>query len=107
MKGIEITVKLRDFLNSKVSTRDDGKPLREYLASRWEETEKFVIDFGNLNIASVSFMDEAFGMLAETHGKRELTKKLEIQSIDPEDKTLLNGILRSRLKQFSRRKPAA
>jgi len=107
MRGIEITIKLRDFLNSKVSTRDDGKPLRDYLASRWDEAEKFVVDFGNLSIASVSFMDEAFGMLAEAHGKRELTKKLEIKSIDSEDKSLLNGILRSRLKQFSKRKSTA
>jgi hypothetical protein len=104
LKGIEITIHLRDFLKCKVSTRQDGTPLREYLSARWDEVDKFVIDFGNLSIASVSFMDEAFGMLAESYGRRELKKKLEIRNIDEQDESLLNGIVRSRLKQFSRQK---
>jgi hypothetical protein len=107
LKGIEITVHLRDFLKCKVSTREDGTPLREYLSKRWDEADSFVIDFGNLSIASVSFMDEAFGMLAESHGKRELKRKLQIHNIEEQDESLLNGIVRSRLKQFSRKRAIA
>lgn len=100
MKGIEITIRLDEFVESRVSTREDGQPLREYLTERWKEADKFTIDFEGLTIASVSFIDEAFGKLAQLHGKRELTRKIKVVNISEQDRSLLNEVVMSRLRQF-------
>jgi len=87
--------------DKKTVTRDDGKKINEILTAEWEKQKEFTIDFDNILIASVSFMDEAFGSLALKYSKEELQKKLRIEHILPYDKALLNDILVSRFRQKS------
>lgn len=82
-------------------SRDDGKIVRQLIQSNWECTDRFEIDFNNLEVASVSFIDEAFGRLAFIYSKEELQKKLKFKNILDFDKSLLNDILISRYRQKS------
>ncbi len=80
-------------------TREDGEIIRKLLQNNWDTTNKFDIDFNNLEVASVSFIDEAFGRLAFKYSKEELKRKLKFRNILPFDKSLLNDILLSRYRQ--------
>jgi len=45
-------------------TREDGEKLNKILDERWNKASTFNIDFNNVLVASVSFMDEAFVLVA-------------------------------------------
>ncbi len=84
--------------NNKV-TREDGKKIRNLIQNNWEKENSFTIDFGKLLIASVSFIDEAFGKLINEYPVQELKGKLKFQNMLKYDRDLLRDILRSRSKQ--------
>jgi hypothetical protein len=44
--------------------RDDGAHLRQAIEQAWHDAGPIVLDFEGLTIASVSFFDEALGVLA-------------------------------------------
>lgn len=83
----------------KTVTRDDGEKINKVLSKKWKAEATFNIDFDNILVASVSFMDEAFGKLALRHTKKDLQKKLRFQNILNYDRALLNDILSSRFRQ--------
>jgi len=80
-------------------TREDGEKINEILNKEWNEEENFNINFDNILVASVSFLDEAFGKLALQHTKEDLQKKLKFENIVEYDRALLNDILYSRFRQ--------
>ena len=79
--------------------RNDGEKIRKLIQQNWEKDDKFVIDFDNLKIASVSFIDEAFGKLIDEHSISELRDKLGFQNMQDYDRELLRDIVRSRSRQ--------
>lgn len=85
----------------KTVTREDGEKLNKILDERWNKASTFNIDFNNVLVASVSFMDEAFGKLALKHTKKSLQNKLKFENILDYDRALLNDILFSRFRQKS------
>jgi hypothetical protein len=85
----------------KTVTRDDGEKLNKILGEKWDEASSFDIDFNNVLVASVSFMDEAIGKLALKYTKEDLKKKIKVKNILDYDRALLNDILQSRFRQKS------
>ena len=53
----------------------------------------------NLQVASVSFMDEAFGHLALEYSEQELRSKLAFKNMSEFDRALLNDIIASRIRE--------
>jgi len=92
-------INIRSMCGKKTVTRDDGEKINKILSEKWGEESTFDIDFDNLLVASVSFMDEAFGTLALEHSKEDLQKKLKFSNIIDYDRGLLNDILYSRFHQ--------
>ena len=82
-----------------IITRQDGEVIRDIIFNSWEKESRIILDFKNIQIASVSFIDEAFGMLANMYTREELKAKLDFVNMDVYDKQLLNDILISRFKQ--------
>lgn len=80
-------------------TREDGRAINRILDENWDQAAVLEIDFGNILVASVSFIDEAFGKLALKHTKEDLQKKLVFENMVTYDRKLLNDILLSRLRQ--------
>lgn len=80
-------------------SRHDGKILYEKIKELWETNDQVLVDFGNLVIASVSFMDEVFGHLALEYPRDELRKRLKLLHINDYDRALLNDIILSRVRQ--------
>lgn len=62
----------------------------------WHGDGAIVLDFEGLQIASVSFFDEALGILAKQYSLVELTKKISVENITAADRNLLNRIVSSR-----------
>ena len=106
-KGTTLNIKVKPFLDSKVTTREDGEALRDYLQSQWEQVEVITLDFRGLQIASVSFLDEAFGMLAEAYPKKEIGRKIRVVRMDANDQIMYESILKSRESQFRKTKRAS
>ncbi len=92
-------INVLEVCGKKTVTRDDGRVINQMLAKSWDDTDQFEIDFGNLLIASVSFIDEAFGKLALCHTGETLKRKLVFHNMVPYDRKLLNDIIISRLRQ--------
>lgn len=97
-------LRIKDLCGASTVTRADGKKIHQFLLDHWEKARTIEVDFGNLVIASVSFLDEAIGQLALRFQKRELASKLKLQRISPRDKRLLNDIFISRYRQMTRNK---
>lgn len=92
--------------DKRIITRDDGEVIRDIIFKAWKKEDKIVLDFKHIQIASVSFIDEAFGMLANYFSRQEMKGKLEFVNMDVYDKQLLNDILISRFKQKTVEDPA-
>ena len=66
---------------------------------QWDQSNKIKIDFGNVLIASVSFIDEIFGKLAFKFAREEVQSKIQLVNIQDFDRALVNDILVSRFRQ--------
>jgi hypothetical protein len=102
MKRIEI----RQELGSEIVTREDGRKLREIVEVALSD-HPVTIDFGGLQINSVSFFDEAFGQLALRCGEEEINRKIRFEGLDRFDAALLHDIISSRTREAQKRKRAA
>ncbi len=93
-------IDLKEKCGKKTISRPDGKKVREIIVKSWAREKTIEIEFGNIQIASVSFFDEAFGRLTSNFPKEILRKKLKFSNIDKYDRALLNDILISRYHQL-------
>lgn len=98
--GIVVKLRIKDICGSNTVTRSDGKKIHQFLLDQWGKAQTIEIDFGNLIIASVSFLDEAIGQLALRFKRSELVAKLKLRHISSRDKRLLNDIFISRYRQM-------
>lgn len=104
--GIVTKLKIKDICGSNTVTRSDGRKIHRFLLGHWTKAQTIEIDFGNLVIASVSFLDEAIGQLALRYKRKELVSKLKLRRISSRDKRLLNDIFISRYRQMLQEKKA-
>jgi ABC-type phosphate transport system auxiliary subunit len=98
-EGKIMKININDICDKKTVTRDDGEKINDVLRANWNKVDGFQVDFDDLLVASVSFLDEAFGRLALEHTKEDLQEKLRFENIQDYDKALLNDILLSRFRQ--------
>jgi hypothetical protein len=94
-----MVVKVREVVGKSFSSRTEGKKMRAYITRRWQHYDQITIDFEGLDVASVSFLDEAFGRLSELYTIKEMKSKLSFIGLDSDDRKLLNYIIISRLKE--------
>jgi hypothetical protein len=93
-----MNINIQQICEKKTVTRTDGEKIYTILTQEWGKEEIFSINFDNILIASVSFMDEAFGKLASQYTREEFQKKLKLENIVDYDRALLNDVLLSRLR---------
>ena len=92
-------INLEDKCGKETITREDGLIINDIIRNAWDNEDKIIIDLNNITIASVSFLDEAFGKLAFNYPKDILVKKLSFENINEFDRALLNDIFVSRFHQ--------
>jgi len=97
MRTAEINI--REVSGERTVTRDDGRVIYEKIKDLWSDHDRISVDFVNLLIASVSFMDEAFGHLALEHSEQELRSKLAFKNMSEFDRGLLNDIIATRIRE--------
>jgi len=92
-------IDIKGISKKRTVTRDEGERIQRILRKSWNKEQHFIVDFDNVLVASVSFLDEAFGKLALQYTKEDLQKKLKFENMVEYDRALLNDILYSRLRQ--------
>lgn len=97
--GGNMQINIKQICHKKTVTRMDGEKIYTILTQAWNAEEVFFVNFDNILVASVSFMDEAFGKLATRYTKEELQKKLRFENLVEYDRALLNDVLLARLRQ--------
>ena len=102
--GISIKLNIKEICGTNTVTRADGKKIHRCLLNHWKKASTIELDFENLEIASISFLDEAIGQLALQFKREEVISKLKLRRISVWDKRLLNDIFISRYRQMMRNK---
>ena len=97
MRTTEINI--QELSGKRTVTRDDGRVIYKKIKDLWSDHDRISVDFVNLQVASVSFMDEAFGHLALEHSEQELRSKLAFKNMSEFDRALLNDIFASRIRE--------
>ncbi|PIR25278.1 MAG: hypothetical protein COX62_07445 [Deltaproteobacteria bacterium CG_4_10_14_0_2_um_filter_43_8] len=82
-------------------SRDAGLKIRKLILKHWDE-KGIELKFSGKSISSVSFFDEAIGLLIKRDGKspEELKQKLKFPDILPNDKRLLNHTVLARVREL-------
>jgi hypothetical protein len=101
---MEAILKVRDICGTKVVTREDGKKINKKILDAWDSERKIVVDFENIPIASVSFLDQAIGILVLSFNEKTVREKLHLLNMSSFDAKLLEDIMISR--EHQRRKEA-
>lgn len=85
---------------SRVS-REDGRQLREGIELQWLTEDVIELDFENIRIASVSFLDEGIAILALRHTLDEIRRKLRFVNMKDLDRRLVEQLLEARSRERS------
>lgn len=93
------TIKIKQICKKNLVTREDGMVIHNLILDKWNKFDQIEIDFGNILIASVSFLDEALGKLASDLDVNEIRRKIHLKNIQDFDRNLVNTISISRLRQ--------
>ncbi len=92
-------INLKTTCKKDTITRSEGEKINKKIVGAWRKEKKITVDFSNIQIASVSFIDEAFGKLAFKYSLDEMREKMEFKNMDSYDRALLNDIMVSRFRQ--------
>ena len=85
-----------NFPNDYIS-REAGEKLREEILKYSKEKEAIHIDFNQVQIASTSFMDEAFAKLAlEGWTEKEFNQRVRLENMDSRDEKVLKQVCKYR-----------
>jgi|SRR5579885_1821417 len=95
-------VNVSEICGEDIISRDAGKKIRDLILSHWEEDEIEVI-FGGRGVGSVSFFDEAVGLLMKRGGKKieDIRRKLKFPDLKTEDRKLLNYVFSTRAQEYN------
>jgi hypothetical protein len=99
MTGRVIRIDVVGLCGSSRVSRQDGKRLREAIEQAWREGEAVELDFGEVRIASVSFLDEGVALLALENPLSVIKEKIRVTNIGPKDRQLLNSLLGARARE--------
>ncbi len=96
-------IEVKTQLGQNVVSREHGKTMRALLEKALANTPPVIVDFEGMQITSVSFFDESFGVLAKKHGDEALLQKVKFERIDPFDLALVKDIIASRWREAKKR----
>jgi len=95
-----MTINVPEICGADTISRDAGRKVRELILSGWHH-DTIALIFGGKTVGSVSFFDEAIGLLLKRGGRsiEEVRKKLKFPDLTPADRTLLDYVVTTRLKE--------
>jgi uncharacterized protein DUF4325 len=96
-------IEVKTQLGQNVVSREHGKTMRALLEKALANTAPVIVDFEGMQITSVSFFDESFGVLAKKYGDEALLQKVRFERIDPFDLALVKDIIASRWREAKKR----
>lgn len=83
-------IEVKEQLGNDVVSREHGERMRFLLESALAQgNEPVIVDFAGIQITSVSFFDESFGVLAKRFGEDLFATKIKLEEMDPFDLALL------------------
>ena len=96
MKTLRVVIK-KEFKEDFV-TRQAGEQLRIMIIKAFNDKQKIEVDFSDAQVASLSFMDEAFAkLLLEGWKKEDISQRISFVNLDPMDKAVLDKMILLRM----------
>jgi hypothetical protein len=96
-------IEVKTQLGHNVVSREHGKIMRDLLEKALSNSTPVIVDFEGMQITSVSFFDESFGVLAKKYGDQALLSKMKFERIDAFDLALVTDIISSRWREAKKR----
>ncbi len=94
-------IEVKTQLGNDVVTREHGQKMRALLEKALSDAP-VIVDFEGMQITSISFFDESFGVLARQYGDA-LLDKVKFERIDPFDLALVRDVVSSRWREAKKR----
>ncbi|HUY39391.1 MAG TPA: STAS-like domain-containing protein [Candidatus Binataceae bacterium] len=93
-------IEVKTQLGNDVVSREHGEKMRIMLERAIANgSPPVIVDFAGMQITSVSFFDESFGVLAKEYGEDLLMAKVKLEGMDPFDLALVRDIVSSRSRE--------
>lgn len=97
-------IEVKNQLGNDLVSREHGEKMRLLLERAIANgSPPVVVDFAGMQITSVSFFDESFGVLAKKYGEDVLMSKIRLEEIDPFDLALVRDIVSSRARETKKK----
>jgi hypothetical protein len=95
-----VDISVPKLCGTDIISREAGKKVREAILKSWSEPTIRLLFEGQV-VASVSFFDEAIGLLIKKGNKslEDMRSKLEFPDLSAEDRKLLNNVMRTRIEE--------
>jgi glycine cleavage system pyridoxal-binding protein P len=92
--GVNVKIIIKDMFKDDYTTRIAGEKLRKMIG---KTTEKMILDFSNIKIASASFFDEGIAKLGEENwDSNKVNALLVFENLFKRDKELLKSVCENR-----------
>ncbi len=93
-------INVPEICGEDIISREAGKKIRTLINDNWDQP-RIEIQFGGKLVGSVSFFDEAIGLLMKRDKKtlNEMRMKLRFPDLQKQDKMLLNNIMTTRIRE--------
>ena len=99
-----IRIEVKSQLGDDVVSREHGQKMRLLLEKAIANAgEPVIVDFAGMQISSVSFFDESFGMLAKRYGEEGLLSKVKLEGMEAFDLALVRDIVSSRSREIKKK----
>lgn len=97
-------IEVKTQLGNDVVSREHGEKMRIMLERAIAKgSPPVIVDFAGMQITSVSFFDESFGVLAKEYGEDLLMAKVKLEGIDAFDLALVRDIVSSRSRETKKK----
>lgn len=96
-------INITEVCGDDVISRDSGRKVRDLILAHWNEPQIRLL-FSGRTVGSVSFFDEAIGLLLKRGNKTpdELKNKLVFPDLKAADRMLLNYVVATRVKESAK-----
>jgi len=91
-------IRIRDWGKS-LGSRARAAEVRQYIAAQLDNGDSVRLDFGGVDVASPSFVDELVGKLFVAYEQHKLRQHLKIVGTDAETRALIRRMVSERTKK--------
>jgi len=95
-------LKVKDLIKVNFAvTTDDGDSVFKILDRHFENGEKIVLDFSEINILTTAFLNAAIGQLYSKYNSEDISAYLKLENVNNSDKILFKTVTQRAKEYFA------